>query len=51
MKLIKKATKAEKVGGTIKQRVMQQLKEKHNCEIIYMPYGPEGIGFYTKESI
>ena len=44
--LIKLASKSEKYGGKIKQDKMRQLKEKYQCEIVYMPYGENGAGFY-----
>ena len=51
MKLLKKATKIEKYGNAQCQRTMQKLKEKYNIEVVYMPYGIEGSGFYCEEVI
>lgn len=49
MRLIKKATKKEAYGSKPKQDIMRKLSEIHNVEVVYMPYGNEGKGFYIKE--
>ena len=46
MKLIKKANKKEAIGGKATQNTMLKLKEIYKKEVVYMPYGREGKGFY-----
>ena len=48
MEIVKKATKKEIYGNKPKQYTMRKLSEKYNCEVVYMPYGKEGKGFYIK---
>lgn len=47
MELIKKATRQERYGGKLKQDTMRKLSELYGQDIVYIPYGKQGNGFYT----
>lgn len=49
MILIKKASKKEKYGNSEKQKTMLKLSEIYKTEIVFMPYGEKGCGFYLNK--
>lgn len=49
MIFIREATKKEKFGN--KQSILRKLKARYNKEVVYMPYGKDGQGFYLRDKI
>ena len=51
MQFIKKATKRESLSSKATQDALRKLNAVYNQEVVYMPYGNKGKGFYliTKE--
>ena len=46
---IRKPTKKETYGN--KQDAIRKLSDKLKKEVVYMPYGDQGKGFYSKECL
>ena len=49
MKMLKKATKREIYGEKSKQDTMRKLSKIYNKEVVFMPYGNKGKGFYIND--
>ena len=47
MKLIKKVEGRQKYRNHNPNLI--KLSNKYNCEVVYMPYGIDGSGYYIKE--
>lgn len=48
MRIIKLATKKEAASGKATQDMLRKLEKIWQKEVVFMPYGKQGRGFYIK---